>query len=154
MAHQPYVHPLAAVWLENILLEKKDNRKRITGYFFHAPAIAEIPDSLFTVNKVNSCFTVKSVKKKKNNVYVIYALKNDSIYKIVSYYDGNKGDRKKKLARGMQFQATLISQFGNIISPCNLMLDFHGVAIGLEYKKRHILDLWLCEELNGPYLTK
>ena len=85
---------------------------------------------------------------------VIYALKNDSIYKIVSHFDGKKGDRKKKLVRGMQFQATLISQFGNIISPCNLMLDFHGVAIGLEYKKRHILDLWLCEELNGPYLTK
>ena len=122
--------------------------------FLPFPAMAEIPDSLFTVNEVNSCFTVKSVKKKKNDVYVIYALKNDSIYKIVSYYDGNKGDRKKKLARGMQFQATLVSQFGNIISPCNLMLDFHGVAIGLEYKKRHILDLWFCEELNGPYLTK
>ena len=131
--------------------------------FLPFPAMAEIPDSLFTVNKVNSCFTVKSVnscftvknvKKKKNGVYLIYAQRNDSIYKIVSYYDGNKGDRKKKLARGMQFQATLISQFGNIISPCNLMLDFHGVAIGLEYKKRHILDLWLCEELNGPYLKE
>ena len=82
--------------------------------FLSFPAMAEIPDSLFTVNKVNSCFTVKSVKKKKNDVYVIYALKNDSIYKIVSYYDGNKGDRKKKLARGMQFQATLESVFGNM----------------------------------------
>ena len=130
--------------------------------FLPFPAMAEIPDSLFTVMtdslftamNVNSNFTVKSVKKKKNNVYVIYALKNDSIYKIVSHFDGKKGDRKKRLVRGMQFQATLESVFGNIISPCNLMLDFHGVAIGLEYKKYHVLDLWLCDKLNGPYLKE
>lgn len=122
--------------------------------FLPFPAMAEIPDSLLTVKSVNSCFTVKNVKKKKNGVYLIYAQRNDSIYKIASYFDGKKGDRKKRLVRGMHFQATLESVFGNIISPCNLMLDFHGVAIGLEYKKHHVLDLWLCEELNGPYLKE
>ena len=111
-------------------------------FFLFLPfsAMAEIPDSLFTVKSVNSCFTVKSVKNKKNGVYVIYALRNDSIYKIVSFFDGKEGERKQKLVRGMQFQATLRSMFGNIISPCNMMLDFHGVAIGLEYKMALLLD--------------
>ncbi|WP_434501786.1 hypothetical protein [Prevotella sp.] len=38
----------------------------------------------------NSSFVVKSVKKQKNGVYVIYAYRNESIFKIVSYYDGKK----------------------------------------------------------------
>lgn len=121
-------------------------------FFFCLPfsTMASIPDS---------CFTVKSVRKKKNGVYVIYAHRNDSLFKIVSYFDGKKGDRKKKLVKGKRFQVSIESVFGdlerklNLIPPCNEMMEFRGVAIGKEFEKG-IDDVWFCKELNGPYLTK
>ena len=110
------------------------------------------------VNSSESSFTVKKVKKLKNDVYVIYANRNDSIFKIVSYYD-KKNKRGKKLTKGMRFEVSLQSVFGDfereykIIQPCNLSMEFHGVAVGMELENG-IDDVWFCEELNGPYLTR
>lgn len=111
------------------------------------------------VNSSESSFTVRKVKKLKNDVYVIYANRNDSIFKIVSYYNKKKNKRNKKLTKGMRFEVSLQSVFGDfereykIIQPCNLAMEFHGVAVGKELE-RGIDDIWFCEELNGPYLTK
>ena len=32
-------------------------------------------------------------------------------------------------------------------------MEFHGVAVGKELENG-IDDVWFCEELNGPYLTR
>ena len=112
-------------------------------------------DNKLVNNSSDSYFTVKKVKKQKKDVYVIYANRNDSLFKIVSYYDKKKCG--KKLKKGMRFQASLQSVFGDferetkMIPPCNLFMEFHGIAIGKE-PERGIDDVWFCEVLNGPYL--
>ena len=110
-------------------------------------------------NCPNSFFLVKKVKKQKNGVYIIYAHRNDSIFKIVSYYNGTKNGREKKLKRGMYFFVPTESVFGdfekknNLVPPCNAFMDFHGVAIGKE-PEHDIDDVYFSSDLNGPYLTK
>lgn len=108
-------------------------------------------------NSSDSCYIVKKVKKLRKDVYVIYANRNDSLFKIVSYYDKKKKNSDRKLKKGMLFQASFQSVFGDferetkMIPPCNLVMEFHGVAIGKE-PERGIDDVWFSEELNGPYL--
>lgn len=104
-----------------------------------------------------SSLVVKSVKKLKNGVYVIYAHRNDSIFKIVSYYDRKKNNRGKRLVKGTCFNVSLQSVFAgyerknNILPPCNEFMEFRGVAIGKE-PEHGIDDVWFCKELNGPFL--
>lgn len=110
-------------------------------------------------NSSDSFLTVNKVKKQKNGVYVIYANRNDSLFKIVSYYDKKKNKCNKKLTKGMRFQVQMQSVFGDferetkMIPPCNLVMEFRGAAIGKE-PERGIDDVWFSEELNGPYLVK
>ena len=104
-----------------------------------------------------SSLVVKSVKKLKKGVYVIYAHRNDSIFKIVSYYDRKKNNRGKRLVKGTCFNVSLQSVFAgyerknNILPPCNEFMEFRGVAIGKE-PEHGIDDVWFCKELNGPFL--
>ena len=56
-------------------------------------------------------FIVRKIKKCKNNVFLIYATRNDTIYKIASHYNGIKNKSDKKLKKGSRFTATLFSQF-------------------------------------------
>lgn len=101
-------------------------------------------------------FMVTRVKKLSREVYAIYALRNDTTFKIVSFYNGRRQANSRKLRKGDSFQAHLYSQFKaledkfNIIEPCNVVIDFHGVAIGKELE-HGIDDVWICKELNGPY---
>lgn len=110
------------------------------------------------LEKNKSSFIVKSVKKHKNGVYVIYAYRNDSIFKIVSYYDGMKHHGGKRLVKGTCFDVSLQSVFAeyerknNILPPCNEFMEFRGVAIGKE-PKHGIDDVWFCKDLNGPFLV-
>lgn len=110
------------------------------------------------LGKINkSSFVVKSVKKQKNGVYIIYANRNDSIFKIVSYYDEKKNNRGRRLVKGTCFNASLQSVFAeyerknNIVPPCNEFMEFRGVSIGKE-PEHGIDDVWFCKELNGPFL--
>lgn len=110
------------------------------------------------LEKINkSSFVVKSVKKQKNGGYVIYAHRNDSIFKIVSYYNGKKNNRGRRLVKGTCFNASLQSVFAeyerknNIVPPCNEFIKFRGVAIGKE-PEHGIDDVWFCKELNEPFL--
>ena len=108
-------------------------------------------------NDMNNSLTVTKVKKMSREVYVIYASRNYSIFKIVSFYNGKRQANARNLKKGDKFQACLFSQFKaieekfNIIPPCNEVIDFHGVTIGKELDKG-IDDVWICKELNGPYL--
>ncbi len=100
---------------------------------------------------------VTKANKMSRNVYVIYALRNDTTFKIASFYNGIRQANSKKLRKGVHFQANLYSQFRsveeqfNIIPPCDEVIEFHGVTIGKE-PEHGIDDVWFCKELNGPYL--
>lgn len=108
------------------------------------------------VKKDKTYYVVKSIKKKKNGVYVIYAHRNDSVFKIVSLFDGKKKG-EKRLKRGMSFNVSLQSVFvewereHNMIPMLNVYRFFRGVAIGKE-PENDIDDVWFCDELNGPYI--
>lgn len=107
----------------------------------------------------NSSFMVHKVRKMKNNVYIVYATRNDSVFKIISYYDGNKSNCQKRLRRGMLFHTSIQSIFGefekehNMIPPCNEAIEYHGVTIAKEEDKG-IFDVWYAAELNGPYINE
>lgn len=104
-------------------------------------------------------YVVTKVQKISREVYAIYALRNDTIYKIVSYYNGKRQTNSRKLKKGFCFQANIYSQFKsiedkyNIIPPCNEVIEFHGVTISKE-PEHGIYDVWLCDELNGPFICE
>ena len=57
---------------------------------------------------VKNSFMVNKVKKMSREVYVIYASRNDSIFKIVSFYNGERQANAMKLKKGVRFQAHYI----------------------------------------------
>ena len=107
----------------------------------------------------NKYYTVIKVKKLSGKVYIVYASRNDTVFKIASYYSGNKRNNERKLGRGDHFYAHLYSQFKsieerfNMISTCNEFIEFHGVTIGKE-PELGVYDVWFCNELNGPYIKQ
>lgn len=109
------------------------------------------------VHPTEDFFTVIKVKKLSREVYAIYAFRNDTTFKIISYYNGERPSSYRKLVKGACFQAHIYSQFNsledklNVIPPCNEVLEFHGVTIEREFE-HGIDDVWFCKELNGPYL--
>lgn len=101
-------------------------------------------------------FTVNKIKKLSSEVYIIYATRNDTIFKIASHYNGQLS-KGKKLKKGSKFTAEIFSQFVEFEKMINMMPNlgvyilFHGEAIGRE---DNINDVYICDELNGPYLKK
>ena len=102
-------------------------------------------------------FIVSKVKKKKNNVYIIYAERNDSVFKIFSHFNGKIGRNDIKLKKGSLFKAKLISQFKSVEKKINMMssygisIIYYGVVISKE-SKNNIQDVYSCEELNGRFI--
>lgn len=105
-----------------------------------------------------SCFIIKKIIKKKHHVYILYAVRNDSIYKIVSYFDKNKCT-DMKIRKGTKINVTFDPMFVTqingvpIIQPCNLKILFHGVSIGLNPEKG-INEIWFSKEINGKYVNR
>ena len=99
-------------------------------------------------------FTVNKIKKLSPEVYIIYAVRNDSIFKIATYYDGHPS-KGNKLKKGSKFTAEIFSQFVEFEKKINMMPNygvhilFHGVSIGRE---DNMNDVYISDDLNGPYL--
>lgn len=113
-----------------------------------------------TLKPVNSsCFVVLKIKKLKNNVYFIYAQRNDTVFKIATHFVKNKKGEYLKLKKGSVFKAHLYSQFVDIDKKLNMMPNygisilFHGVTVSRE-PQRNINDVFLCNEINGRYIHK
>lgn len=69
---------------------------------------------------LSETYTVIKIKRISNEVYTIYASRNDTVFKIVSYYDGqNNGGRKLK--KRSCFNANLFSQFKIIEKQLNMI---------------------------------
>lgn len=105
----------------------------------------------------DNSYIVTKVKKLSPDVYVIYAIRNDTIFKIASFYNGKKTTNAKKLTKGCRFHTNLYSQYKafeekfNMIPQLGISIDFHKVAISKE-PEHGIYDVWISKELNGPYL--
>ena len=106
-----------------------------------------------STHQFENSYKVKRVKKEKNNVYVIIATRNDSLFKICTYYDKNIPIAGKKVKRGSQLDLKMYSQIRaaeeafNMMPVCNIAIDFHDVTIS----RGDFDDILICPELNGLY---
>jgi hypothetical protein len=112
-------------------------------------------------NSNDACYTVRKIKKQKNDVYFIYAERNDTTFKIYSVFDPDdlKEGGYTKLKRGSRFNAILLSQLAGTENKFNMVTDFgvsvevNGITVSRE-PEHNILDVYACDELNGRYIKK
>ena len=109
--------------------------------------------------KNEDLFSVEEIKKVNDSIFLIYASRNDTIFKIASYYDGNSINNCTKLKKKSKFRAKLLSQFKeaenkfNMFPNYSISFIFHGITICREPEK-NIDDVYLCDTLNGCFLIE
>ena len=84
-------------------------------------------------------YKVKKIVKKENNVFFIYAEKNDSIYKIYTHYNGFREPNSVELKRGSVFNLPLKS-FNQ------RMIDEMGMASWADITSTIYYDVPVCKE--------
>nr|WP_295163256.1 hypothetical protein [uncultured Methanobrevibacter sp.] len=103
--------------------------------------------------------------KKKNNVFIIYAERRDTVFKICSHYDEELPHKKcKKIKKGDKFHSVLLSQFREIETKWGIMpnlgvgIVYFGVYVTRrdnkwddKYFKGKIGDVHISYDLNGLY---
>ena len=102
-------------------------------------------------------YKVKKIVKKKNNVFFIYAEKNDSIYKIYTHYNGLREPNSVELKRGSVFNLPLKSFNQRMIDDMGMAswaditaTIYYDVPVAKEENK-DIDDIYECESINGIY---
>lgn len=107
-------------------------------------------------------YKVLSVSKKKNNVVVVYAERNDSVFKIVSLYSGKKYvDKSRRLKKGKLFSVNLISRRNTLEEAFNVKMlpslevtyfMFNDVPIRIVELKRNVTDIYFSDDIDGMYI--
>ena len=102
-------------------------------------------------------YKVKKIVKKKNNVFFIYAEKNDSIYKIYTHYNGFREPNSVELKRGSVFNLPLKSFNQRMIDEMG-MASWADITSTIYYdvpvckeEDKDIDDIYECESINGIY---
>ena len=102
-------------------------------------------------------YKVKKIVKKENNVFFIYAEKNDSIYKIYPHYNGFREPNSVELKRGSVFNLPLKSFNQRMIDDMGMAswaditgTIYYDVPVCKEEDK-DIDDIYECESINGIY---
>ena len=102
-------------------------------------------------------YKVKKIVKKENNVFFIYAEKNNSIYKIYTHYNGFREPNSVELKRGSVFNLPLKSFNQRMIDEMGMAswVDITGtiyydVPVCKEEDKG-IDDIYECGSINGIY---
>lgn len=102
-------------------------------------------------------YKVKKIVKKKNNVFFIYAEKNDSIYKIYTHYNGFREPNSVELKRGSVFNLPLKSFNQRMIDEMG-MASWADITSTIYYdvpvckeEDKGIDDIYECGSINGIY---
>ena len=102
-------------------------------------------------------YKVKKIVKKENNVFFIYAEKNDSIYKIYTHYNGFREPNSVELKRGSVFNLPLKSFNQRMIDEMGMAswaditgTIYYDVPVCKEEDKG-IDDIYECGSINGIY---
>lgn len=102
-------------------------------------------------------YKVKKIVKKENNVFFIYAEKNDSIYKIYTHYNGFREPNSVELKRGSVFNLPLKSFNQRMIDDMGMAswaditgTIYYDVPVCKEEDKG-IDDIYECGSINGIY---
>ena len=102
-------------------------------------------------------YKVKKIVKKENNVFFIYAEKNDCIYKIYTHYNGFREPNSVELKRGSVFNLPLKSFNQRMIDEMGMAswaditgTIYYDVPVAKEEDKG-IDDIYECGSINGIY---
>ena len=102
-------------------------------------------------------YKVKKIVKKENNVFFIYAEKNDCIYKIYTHYNGFREPNSVELKRGSVFNLPLKSFNQRMIDEMG-MASWADITSTIYYdvpvckeEDKDIDDIYECESINGIY---
>lgn len=102
-------------------------------------------------------YKVKKIVKKENNVFFIYAEKNDSIYKIYTHYNGFREPNSVELKRGSVFNLPLKSFNQRMIDEMG-MASWADITSTIYYdvpvckeEDKGIDDIYECGSINGIY---
>ena len=102
-------------------------------------------------------YKVKKIVKKENNVFFIYAEKNNSIYKIYTHYNGFREPNSVELKRGSVFNLPLKSFNQRMIDEMG-MASWADITSTIYYdvpvckeEDKDIDDIYECESINGIY---
>ena len=102
-------------------------------------------------------YKVKKIVKKENNVFFIYAEKNDSIYKIYTHYNGFREPNSVELKRGSVFNLPLKSFNQRMIDEMG-MASWADITSTIYYdvpvckeEDKGIGDIYECGSINGIY---
>ena len=102
-------------------------------------------------------YKVKKIVKKENNVFFIYAEKNDSIYKIYTHYNGFREPNSVELKRGSVFNLPLKSFNQRMIDEMG-MASWADITSTIYYdvpvckeEDKDIDDIYEFESINGIY---
>ena len=106
---------------------------------------------------MHNFYKVKKIVKKKNNVFFIYAEKNDSIYKIYTHYNGFREPNSVELKRGSVFNLPLKSFNQRMIDEMG-MASWADITSTIYYdvpvckeEDKGIDDIYECGSINGIY---
>lgn len=108
------------------------------------------------------CYNIKKIKS-RNNIYIIYAQRNDTLFKILSSKEKNPIDSGyKKICKGGCYPLDLESLFPSKLFGVKLMppgstgrsgINFDGTLVEIEPKKG-IWDLFYAKNLKGLYIIE
>lgn len=112
-------------------------------------------------NMKSDYFTIEQIKKEQN-IYIIYASKNDTLFKILSGKRSIFHLGQEKIHLGGKYKLDLETLFPKEIFGFPTMppggggataTDFNGISVSIEPEK-NIWDLFQVHNLNGLYIKK
>lgn len=110
-----------------------------------------------TVSDNNTNYLIKKIAK-KNSWYIIYAERNDTLYKIVSYAESKVDENCKKMVVGGKYGFELKSKKENAPIIGGIKLDPVGYTGCYQFDKetiiclepkRGIFDLFFTNDIKG-----
>ena len=104
----------------------------------------------------NNSYAVRKIKRKSNNVYILFLERNDSTFVVASHYDKNKKNGTIKIKKNSLVNISLHSIFPDSLLGMKLMRqdniadNFYGHWISRDMY--HTDDVYYSNDLNGLYL--
>lgn len=134
-----------------------NNMAHIMIIFLFASCSTSLGFSRVGHHDEQSAFRVVKVKRVKDDVYMICAERNDSIFRIYSFFDKDIAFKGQKLKKGVFFRANIEPIFVSVERKFNLMPNYgmavlyHGVKV-MRSKKDNYQDTFTSPDLNGLWV--
>ena len=136
-------------------------KKLLPILFIIAIFCACSPKAIMPLGQTNNCFFVKKIKA-QDSIFIIYAQRNDTIFKIVSKEERVLESGYKKVKQGKYYTFDLQTVFPKTLLGTKMPrpggggatgFNFWGVPVSIEPQKG-IWDLFYAKNLKGLYIKE